>query len=59
MENQQKNNENPAHRVYDEMGCEDLLLTDNLNEARSVAYNHQCILFDNLTGKVIFDYSCN
>jgi len=26
MENQQKNIENLAYRVYDEMGCEDLLL---------------------------------
>lgn len=47
------------YKVYDEMSCSELLITSDRKEAHSVAYNHQCILIDNITGKVIKDYSCD
>ncbi|MET3114847.1 hypothetical protein AAKU52_002587 [Pedobacter sp. CG_S7] len=58
MENQEKATETFQYRVYDEMGCEHLLFTNDLKEAQDKAYNHQCILLDNLTNKVLKDYSC-
>jgi hypothetical protein len=58
MENQEKVNEAPAYKVYDEMACEVLIATNNFDDANYTAYNHQCVLLDNRTGKVIHDYSC-
>ena len=46
------------YRVFDEMGFEVLLYTDDLKEAQDEAYNHQCVLINNLTDQVIHDYSC-
>lgn len=46
------------YRVFDEMGFGVIFTTDNLQEAQDCAYNHQCLLIDNLTDKVIYDYSC-
>jgi len=58
MENLAQKNEKALYRVHDEMAMEDLLETNDLREARDVAYNHQCILIDNINNKVIHDYSC-
>ncbi|WP_316851579.1 hypothetical protein [Pedobacter agri] len=58
MENRANNNEITLYRVYDEMALEDILETSDLREAKNFAYNHQCILIDNLTGLVMHDYSC-
>lgn len=46
-----------GYTVYDEMGGEVLLTTENKGEAEAKAYNHQCVLF--FEGKVIHDYSCD
>ena len=43
------------YTVFDEMAMEELLRTEDEVEARTKAYNHQCILKKN--GKVICDYS--
>lgn len=48
----------PLYRVFDEMACDVILLTDDPKEAHNVAYNYQSVLIDNHTGKVITDYSC-
>jgi len=58
MENQKEVTGKELYRVYDEMACEDIKLTSNLQEAHNVAYNHQCVLIDNIEGKVLKDYSC-
>jgi len=58
MENTAPNNEIALYRVHDEMAFEDIMETSDLQEARNAAYNYQCILIDNLTGRVIHDYSC-
>jgi hypothetical protein len=58
MENQKLNSETVLYRVYDEMACEVVLYTDDLQEARNQAYNYQSVLIDNQTDKVIHDYSC-
>ena len=58
MENQSNLLEEALYRVYDEMGCEDLLYTNDLKTAKDTAYNYQCILFDNKTNSVLHDYSC-
>lgn len=58
MENLVNNQEIALYRVHDEMAFEDILETSDLQEAKSVAYNHQCVLIDNLTGRVLYDYSC-
>lgn len=53
-----KCNGEALYRVYDEMACDNVLFTDNFEYAKDEAYNYQAVLFDNLTGKVICDYSC-
>lgn len=58
MENQKEVTVKELYRIYDEMGCADIKLTSNLQEAHNVAYNHQCILIDNIKNVVIKDYSC-
>lgn len=58
MENQLKSTETNLYRVHDEMAFEDILMTNNLNEAHACAYNYQAVLIDNLTNTVIKDYSC-
>ncbi|MET4545676.1 hypothetical protein ABIE26_002994 [Pedobacter africanus] len=58
IESQENNARLPLYRVYDEMACEDLLFTNDLQEAKAKAYNHQCILIDNHANNVIKDYSC-
>jgi len=58
MENQNLNSQTALYRVYDEMACEVVLYTDDLQEARNQAYNYQSVLIDNQTDKVIHDYSC-
>ena len=45
------------YTVFDEMAMEVLLTTDDLTEAKKVAYNHQCILKQG--DKVLHDYSCD
>lgn len=58
MENQENTSQLPLYTVFDEMAFEVLLLTDDIQEAHEKAYNHQCVLIDNHTNKVIKDYSC-
>jgi len=58
MDNQESATGTFKYLVYDEMACEALLSTNDLNEARNNAYNYQCVLIDNETKKVIHDYSC-
>lgn len=59
MENQKEETENKLYRVFDEMAMDIILLTNDLKEANGAAYNHQCVLIDNITGSVIKDYSCD
>lgn len=58
MKNQTINNETALYRVYDEMACEVVLFTNDLQIAHDEAYNYQSVLIDNQTNKVIKDYSC-
>jgi len=58
MENLTIKEKQAKYRVYDEMACENVLFTDNLQEARNCAYNYQSVLIDNETGCVLADYSC-
>lgn len=58
MENTNLNKETALYRVFDEMAFETVHYTNDLKDAREVAYNYQAILIDNKTDKVIYDYSC-
>lgn len=40
MENSAQDNQKARYRVHDEMAMEDLLETNDLRQARGVAYNH-------------------